>query len=167
MMRSRLRSPISKSMTATFLPRRASPQDRLAEVVVFPTPPLPEVTTMISVNGGVSSNSLFIAKGGEHPASVADFGELQVIAREPRLNRHAGELRRNRFEHTEHAGNRHELSVEGLAEHPCVGVAMRSRHYAAAQRSVDVHATICHHFRASGHCSRDDQIAVTRVDALT
>jgi len=26
----------------------------LAEVVVFPTPPLPEVTTMISVNGGVS-----------------------------------------------------------------------------------------------------------------
>src|SRR5712671_1944131 len=55
MIRSRLRSPMSKSITATFLPRRASPQARLAEVVVFPTPPLPEVTTIISVNAWVSS----------------------------------------------------------------------------------------------------------------
>jgi hypothetical protein len=39
-------------MTATFLPRLASPHAMLAEVVVFPTPPLPEVTTMISVNTG-------------------------------------------------------------------------------------------------------------------
>src|SRR3954468_16944310 len=156
MMRSRLRRPMSKSMTATFLPRRASPQDRLAEVVVFPTPPLPEVTTMISVNGGVSSIVCLFAYSGE----------LQVITREPRLNRHPGELRRNRFEHTEHAGNRHELGVEGLAEHTCVRVAVRACHHAAPQRSIDVHATIRHHLRPSSHCSRDDQIAVTRVDAL-
>jgi hypothetical protein len=32
------------------LPRRARPHATLAEVVVLPTPPLPEVTTMISVN---------------------------------------------------------------------------------------------------------------------
>jgi hypothetical protein len=41
---------MSKSMTATRLPRRANPEAMLAEVVVLPTPPLPEVTTMISAN---------------------------------------------------------------------------------------------------------------------
>src|SRR5665213_83399 len=51
MIRSRLRKPTSKSMTATFLPRLASPTASEALVVVLPTPPLPEVTTMISVNG--------------------------------------------------------------------------------------------------------------------
>jgi len=48
MIRSRLRRPTSKSMTATFLPRRASPVAMLALEVVLPTPPLPDVTTMIS-----------------------------------------------------------------------------------------------------------------------
>lgn len=33
------------------LPRRARPQARLALEVVLPTPPLPEVTTMISAKG--------------------------------------------------------------------------------------------------------------------
>src|SRR5882757_8784305 len=101
MIRSRLRSPMSKSITATFLPRRASPQARLAEVVVFPTPPLPEVTTMISVNGWVSWVWV----------SFANSGETQIFSREPRLHRHSGELRWNRLEHTEHAGNRHQLRV--------------------------------------------------------
>jgi hypothetical protein len=36
------------------LPRRARPQATLADVVVLPTPPLPEVTTMISVKAGFS-----------------------------------------------------------------------------------------------------------------
>jgi hypothetical protein len=34
-------------MTAVLWPRRARPEAKLALVVVFPTPPLPEVTTMI------------------------------------------------------------------------------------------------------------------------
>src|SRR3546814_3885552 len=41
----------SKSITTTFLPRRARPHARLALVVVLPTPPLPDLTTMISANG--------------------------------------------------------------------------------------------------------------------
>ncbi|MNV44313.1 hypothetical protein D3C71_1360670 [compost metagenome] len=53
MIRSRLRRPTSKSMTATFLPRRASPHAMLALDVVLPTPPLPEVTTMISAKGSL------------------------------------------------------------------------------------------------------------------
>ena len=62
MIRSRLRRPTSKSMTATFLPRLASPTASEALEVVLPTPPLPEVTTMISVNGvssGFVNHSFF------------------------------------------------------------------------------------------------------------
>src|SRR3546814_2964850 len=51
MIRSRLRRPTSKSITTTFLPRRARPHARLALLVVLPTPPLPDVTTMISAKG--------------------------------------------------------------------------------------------------------------------
>src|SRR3954464_14234629 len=47
MIRSRLRRPTSKSMTAVLWPRTARPLAKLALVVVLPTPPLPEVTTMI------------------------------------------------------------------------------------------------------------------------
>src|SRR5258706_12341048 len=47
MMRSRLRRPTSKSITAVLWPSSASPDAKLALVVVLPTPPLPEVTTMI------------------------------------------------------------------------------------------------------------------------
>ena len=49
MMRSRLRRPTSKSMTTVLCPRRAKPVEKLALVVVLPTPPLPDVTTTILV----------------------------------------------------------------------------------------------------------------------
>ena len=49
MIRSRLRKPTSKSITAVFLPRSARPEAKLALEVVLPTPPLPEVTTIIFV----------------------------------------------------------------------------------------------------------------------
>src|SRR3546814_1089034 len=51
MIMSRLRRPTSKSMTAVFLPRNARPTPIEAAVVVLPTPPFPEVTTMILANG--------------------------------------------------------------------------------------------------------------------
>src|SRR5256885_7630485 len=53
MMRSRLRRPTSKSMTAVLWPASARPDAKLALVVVLPTPPLPEVTTMILAISGV------------------------------------------------------------------------------------------------------------------
>jgi hypothetical protein len=34
-------------MTAVLWPRNAKPEEKLALEVVFPTPPLPDVTTMI------------------------------------------------------------------------------------------------------------------------
>src|SRR5690606_42114364 len=47
MIKSRLRRPTSKSMTTVLWPRIASAEEKLALVVVLPTPPLPEVTTTI------------------------------------------------------------------------------------------------------------------------
>src|SRR3954462_4072847 len=47
MIRSRLRRPTSKSITAVLWPRMARPEAKLALEVVLPTPPLPDVTTMI------------------------------------------------------------------------------------------------------------------------
>jgi hypothetical protein len=41
-------------MTAVLKPLRARPEAKLALVVVLPTPPLPEVTTMIFVMGILS-----------------------------------------------------------------------------------------------------------------
>ena len=46
---SRFLNPISESTRTTFLPARASPHPILAEVVVFPTPPFPLVTTITSL----------------------------------------------------------------------------------------------------------------------
>src|ERR1700677_3978331 len=46
MTRSRLRRPTSKSITTTVLPAWASAAPREADAVVFPPPPLPDVTTM-------------------------------------------------------------------------------------------------------------------------
>src|SRR5262245_8063153 len=45
MTRSRLRRPTSKSIATVLRPSCARPVARLALVVVFPTPPLPDVTT--------------------------------------------------------------------------------------------------------------------------
>lgn len=47
---SRFLKPISKSITTVLWPRMARPEDKAAEVVVLPTPPLPDVTTIILAN---------------------------------------------------------------------------------------------------------------------
>src|SRR5262249_15739429 len=48
---SRLRNPTSASTSATDAPRCASAVPRLAVVVVLPTPPFPDVTTMPGPKG--------------------------------------------------------------------------------------------------------------------
>ena len=59
--RSRLRSPTSKSTTATFCPACASAAPSAAVDVVLPTPPLPDVTTrtlaILAVSAIVQSNA--------------------------------------------------------------------------------------------------------------
>src|SRR6185312_6547287 len=71
MTRSRLRRPTSKSISTTFLPLWARTAPRAAVEVVFPTPPLPDVTTttlpmhvspMLSVEGR-DQNCAFVQIG--------------------------------------------------------------------------------------------------------
>src|SRR5271169_4557023 len=50
MIRSRLRKPTSKSMTTVLCPRWAKPVAKAADVVVLPTPPLPDVMVMTLAN---------------------------------------------------------------------------------------------------------------------
>src|ERR1700736_809645 len=114
MIRSRLRSPMSKSTTATRLPRCASPHAMLADVVVFPTPPLPEVTTIISANAGISYELIC----SRRTVSGTDAGEMQILAFQPGLHGAAGKLGGNRLEDAKHAGDRHEFGIKFLAENP-------------------------------------------------
>src|SRR3954463_14907941 len=58
MIRSRLRRPTSKSITAVLWPASARPDEKLALVVVLPTPPLPEVTTTILAMSSVLGCSI-------------------------------------------------------------------------------------------------------------
>src|SRR5688572_5065109 len=159
MTRSRLRKPTSKSITATRCPRRARPQARLAEVVVLPTPPFPEVTTMISVKLG--------SPDWTDSSLAAEARELQSITVEPALHGLAGKLRGNRLEDAEHTRDRDQLSTELLAEDTCAQVAARASQGAASQRAVDVNAAIGHHFGAGSYGSGHDEIALPCVDALT
>src|SRR5688572_1266441 len=191
MTRSRLRRPMSKSMTATRLPRRASPHARLADVVVLPTPPLPDVTTMISAvfaalraagpsaararsagRGGatatdVSSDVTSSTRSVSLVASVMAYPpKVQIVAVEPRLHGFARQIRRDGLENTEHAGDGHQLGIEFVAEHSRADFAAHSSDRPAAQRAVHVHAAVCHDFGARADCARYDQIAMTRVNPL-
>src|SRR4051812_14123004 len=134
MMRSRLRRPTSKSMTATFLPRLARPTASEALVVVLPTPPLPEVTTMISVKGLSSgwgmgnrrSGQTWMRQSQAHrrrfrprrfcqfpiPAPESQFFQQQLVAVKPRLHGFAAQVRWNVLEHAVVAGDRDQFGVE-------------------------------------------------------
>src|SRR5262245_52086054 len=175
MMRSRLRRPMSKSMTATFLPRRASPQARLPDVVVLPTPPFPDVTTMISVSfcatagaaaGGVASCRMADIADDLLALCGTDTSEVKIVAFEACLHRRSCELGGNCFEHPEHAGYRDELGVELLAKDACRLLAARAGQRATAQRAVDVNTTVGHDFGARADDVRDNEIAIAGIDTL-
>src|SRR5688500_11908258 len=151
MIRSRLRRPTSKSITATFLPRRARPQARLALVVVLPTPPLPDVTTMISVNVVLrgapvacdGAGFLFIRRLERlflSPRLSALFQRrnLQLFVLQPHLHRLAAQFLRNIFQHFVMAGHGDQFGMELAAENARFLVALRARERAAAQCAVDV-----------------------------
>src|SRR5690606_21878216 len=166
---------MSKSMTATFLPRFARPHARLADVVVLPTPPFPDVTTMISVSLCAAAGA---ADGGGDSFRIADISddllalcgtdasEVKILACKPCLHGLARELGGNRFEHTKNAGYGDELRIELLAEDPCRLLAACARERAPAERPVDVHAAVGHDLRTRADGVRDDQIAAARINAL-
>src|SRR5688572_8238588 len=117
MIRSRLRRPTSKSMTATLWPRRARPQAREALVVVLPTPPLPEVTTMISAKFKSSGNfgwsrgrgGVAAEQGTACPVSrsrCVQRGDMQLFVLQPDLHRFATQVLGDVLKHFVVAGDR-------------------------------------------------------------
>ena len=90
MMRSRLRRPTSKSITAVLWPRRARPEEKAALVVVLPTPPLPEVTTTI-----LAICEKFLWIGSKEKEASKRFDQ-QFFALEPHLGRSAQDVREQR-----------------------------------------------------------------------
>src|SRR5690606_30397525 len=154
MIRSRLRRPTSKSMTATFLPRRARPHARLALVVVLPTPPLPDVTTMIS--------AMWVPLVG----LLVQRGDLELVAIQPHLRGPPAQVLRDLLEHLGVPGDGDELAEDPAAEEAGPGVALWAGEGPAAQRAVDVHRPVGDHLRARPDHAEHREVAVVRVDLL-
>src|SRR6476659_3326473 len=132
MIRSRLRRPTSKSITAVLWPASASPEAKLALVVVLPTPPLPEVTTMILAIPIFPLLSVVLL---EPVHDQLAFG----AALQPHLRRLAEHLGGQRhFARAVHAGDGDELRLERERKNARFGVAPRARDRLAAKRRVDV-----------------------------
>src|SRR3546814_2062956 len=121
MIRSRLRRPTSKSITTTFLPRRARPHARLALLVVLPTPPLPDVTTMISAKG--FSPGFVVVRdgaGGVGGGVVGDWSlqhrDLHLFVFQPALHRLAVLFLRDVFQQLVVVGDGNQIGVESTSE---------------------------------------------------
>src|SRR5690606_1514102 len=71
---SRLRRPMSVSTMHTFFPKRASAVPMLADVVVLPTPPLPEVMTIASPMP--RSLSPVDVAAGPYPVQIGNLVDL-------------------------------------------------------------------------------------------
>src|SRR5690606_27537562 len=128
MIRSRLRRPTSKSTTAVLWPRRARPMAMLALEVVLPTPPLPEVTTMISANGDLLGDA---CRGGAGSGMAAagrrgsvEGSQLQLPVFKPYLHGLAAQGFGDIVQYLVVAGNGHQLGMEFAAEDARIGVAL-------------------------------------------
>ena len=99
--------------------------------------------------------------------SIANASEPQIIALEPRLHWFADELIGDRFEDAEHAGDRHQLRVKLVAKDARAGVASCTCERPTSQCRIDMYTTVGHDLGTCTDDSSDDQIALTRIYALT
>src|SRR5438445_5400070 len=123
--RSRLRRPTSKSTTTTFSPSCASAAPSAAVEVVFPTPPLPDVTTRTLAIRNLLSR-------------LIQRGNFHGVAFQPGLRRAVAKRNVDFFCSLVVAVDREQLRLDLLAVDPRVGIAVDARHRTAAQRPVDV-----------------------------
>src|SRR6195256_2760717 len=132
--RSRLRRPTSKSTTTTFCPLWASAAPSAAVEVVFPTPPLPEVTT----------RTLAILTLLTRLIQRCNFHD---VAFEPRLSWPIAQGDVYLFRGLVVAVDGQKLGLDFLAINPRGGIAIDTRHRAAAKRSVNVDGSPGDNFR--------------------
>src|SRR5215831_3244291 len=153
--RSRLRSPTSKSTTATFWPVCASAAPSAAVDVVLPTPPLPDVTTMTLDTLSVSA--MF---------SIQRCYRKDAVF-EPTLRRAAAEACVHFLGRPVIAIDRDQLGLVLAAKNPRTRVAHRPGHRSAAQRAIDVDRSGGDDFGARSHRAEHGDIAVRENDRLT
>src|SRR3954471_2323908 len=153
MIRSRLRRPTSKSMTAVLCPRSARPDEKLALVVVLPTPPLPEVTTTIFA---MEIGSLELE--GSHHEDAVD---------QPPLGGLAGDFPgQRRLHRAVDACDGDQFGFEAGGEDAGLGVAARAGDGLAAQRAVDVHVDVGQPLGAGVDGRVHHEVAALRVGLL-
>src|SRR6185436_6705809 len=115
----------SKSTTTTLCPLCASAAPSAAVVVVFPTPPLPEVTTRTLAIRDLLSR--LIQRGNFHGVSLQPGLRRAVAARDVDF-----------FGSLIVAVDRKQFGLDPLAVDSRAGIAVDARHRTAAQGSVDM-----------------------------
>src|SRR5215211_4158249 len=153
MIRSRLRRPTSKSIMATFWPLCASAAPSAAVDVVFPTPPLPDVTT--STLAIVALLSRLIQRGDSHD-----------LALQPGLRRPVAKRGVDFFRGLVVAIDGEQLRLDFLAVDPRGRIAVDSGHRPAAQRSVDVDRPAGDDLRAGSDRTQHGDVAFGKDDRL-
>src|SRR6266699_1853563 len=153
MTRSRLRRPMSKSITTTAWPVRASAAPKAAVDVVLPTPPFPDVTTTtlpISVTLCFSRVPPPVScRRRAKPGSAGREGPL-------RCRRQSCTGRRWR-----------EAGFDLAAEDACPRVAGRTCHGSAAKRAIDMDRTAGDDLGARSHGTDYAHVAVWESYGLT
>src|SRR4051812_3138345 len=151
--RSRLRRPTSKSTTTTFCPFWASAAPSAAVVVVFPTPPLPEVTTRTLAIRDLLSR-------------LIQRGNFHGVALQPGLRRTVAERDVDFFCSLVVAVDGEQFRLDPLAVDPRMGIAVDAGHRAATQRAVDVDRSAGDDLRAGANRAEHGDIAFHEDDRL-
>src|SRR6185436_277313 len=151
--RSRLRKPTSKSTTTTFCPLWASAAPSAAVVVVFPTPPLPEVTTRTLAIRNLLSR-------------LIQRVNFHRVAFQPGLRRAVAKRNVDFFCSLVVAVDRKQFGLDFLAVDPRAGIAVDARHRAAAQRPVDVDRSAGDDLRARADRTENGDVAFHEDDRL-
>src|SRR3954470_7916509 len=151
--RSRLRRPTSKSTTTTFCPLCASAAPSAAVEVVFPTPPLPDVTTRTLAIDDLLSR-------------LIQRGNFHGVALQPGLSRPVAQRRVDFFCGLVVAVDGEKLRLDLLAIDSRGRIAVDARHRAAAQRAVDVDRSAGDDLRARADRPQHRDVAFGKDDRL-
>src|SRR5215469_4696562 len=161
--KSRLRRPTSKSITTVLCPRIASPVAIAAAVVVLPTPPLPDVTTMTLANAPSSSPCL-VRKSARTGAAAPARQNREMVVDERHLRRLLQQLGRDRLADEITAGDRDQLGFEALREDARALVARGAGDGAAAKCAIDMDVAVGDHLGAGADRRHDDEIGSLGID---
>src|SRR6266536_2156156 len=153
--RSRLRRPISKSITTTFCPKLAIAAPRAAVDVVLPTPPLPDVTTTTLP---ISPPSTAVSIKCCHHERVTF---------EPSLHRPAAQRFINIIGGLIETVDCQKLGFDLAAEDARVGVAARTGHGSTSKGAVNVNRTACDNLGAGRNGPDHSHVATRKNHGLS